>query len=378
MAPRRPGSAPNTTARSSTWPSRGRVRALIALALSTPYIALAITAYGRGFADSANTVLDRRSHLIHWGSSDLSFVGHVYPPLPTAIASLLPNAMALGIVGAIAAGGMLEAIGHRLGARGYPVWATMILLAALGASPSFALTATTDLASFMALMFLALALDGFMRFVFMGQTHGGFQAGLAIGIAGLCDPTAVIFAVGFALAAPLIAHQRYRAERHAGRATAAVLLFPTIAGIASWIFLCWRFTSSPLGWLRAIAPALWGDGGTVGALSTALSQSTKPLLLTPMFVLAVVLLAGRRRLLPALGICLPLVCIVVAKWIGLVFSGLSIAVVLGIVGIVSLPARPGRRVLVVIVSVAALGIAAKWAYPPTPAVRAWEHALGVR
>ncbi len=227
-------------------------------------------------------------------------------------------------------------------------------------------------------MFLVLALDGFMRFVFLGQTHGGFQAGLAIGVAGLCDPTAVIFAIGFTVAAPLIAHHRYRAERHAGRATAAVLLFPTVAGIAGWIFLCWRFTSSPLGWLREVAPALWGNGGSVAALTTALTQTAKPLALTPIFVLALILLSARRRFLPALGIGLPLVCIVIAKWIGLVFAGLSIAVVLGIVGIVSLPSRPSRRTLAVILTVAALGITAKWVYPPSPAVLAWEHALRVR
>ena len=211
---------------------------------------------------------------------------------------------------------------------------------ALGASPSFALTATTNLAAFMALLFLALALDGFLRFVFLGQTHGGFQAGLTIGIAGLCDPTAVIFAIGFAAAAPLIARSRYRGQRHAGRATAAVLLFPTLAGIAGWIFLCWRFTGSPLGWLRTAAPGLWSDGGSFHALSTALTQSFKPVLLTPIFVLAVVLLLVARRPLQAAGICLPLVAVILAKWVGLSFSGLSIAVVVGIVGVVSLPAAP--------------------------------------
>ena len=177
---------PSTTTRSSTWPSRGRIRALLAVTLSVPYLVLATIADHRGFTDGANAVLYRRSQLLHWGSSDLSFIGHVYPPLPTAIASLLPSATALSIVGGLAAGGMLEALGHRLGRLGYPIWTVAILIAALGACPAFALTATTDLAAFMALMFLALALDGFLRFVFLGQHRlQAFEAGLAMGIAGL-------------------------------------------------------------------------------------------------------------------------------------------------------------------------------------------------
>ena len=76
-----------------------------------------------------------------------------------------------------------------------------------------------------------------------------------------------------------------------------------------------------------------------------------------------------------MGICLPLVSIVIGKWLGLAFSGLSIAVVLGIVGIASLPTRPSRRIVWVISAVAVLSIAANWAYPPSAAVLNWEHAL---
>ena len=65
----------------------------------------------------------------------------------------------------------------------------------------------------------------------------------------------------------------------------------------------------------------------------------------------------------------------IGKWVGLTFSGLSIAVVVGIVGVVSLPTRPRRRVLGVISAVAVLGVVAKWTYPPSAAVLTWEHAL---
>jgi hypothetical protein len=298
----------------------------------------------------------------------------VYPPLPTAVASLLPNAMALGILGALAAGGMVEAIAARLATHGYSLPAVLTLLVAFGGSPSFAFTATTDLAAFMALTFLVLSLDGFMRFVFRGQTHGGFQAGLAIGAAGLCTPAAVVCAVGFAAAAPLVARHRYRGER-AASATAAVLLFPTVAGVLSWIFLCWRFTGSPFGWLREAAPMLWSGAGSVHQLRAALSGVGLPLLMTPIFITAVVILIARRRLVAAMGIFLPMACVVVALWIGLPFPRTSVAVVLGVVGLVSLPSRPPKRLLAIIVAVAVAGVAAKWGYAASGTVRAWEHAL---
>jgi hypothetical protein len=360
----------------SAWPTDWRWRGLIALAFALPYVVIAVRVYGSGYRDTANTTLDQQSALIHWGSSDLSFLPHVYPPLPTAVAALLPNAMALGIVGALAAGGMLQTLTARLVQHGYPVPAALLLAVALAGSPSFALTATTDLASFMGLAFLVFSLDGFIRFVFRGQTHGGFQAGLAIGAAGLCIPSATICALGFAAAAPLLARHRYRGQK-AGRATACVLLFPTVAGILGWIFLCWRFAGSPLGWLRQAAPGLWGGAGSLDHLHTALTTVGLPLLLTPVFLTAVVLLALRRRALQALGICLPLACIIVALWLGLPFPATAVAVILGVVGLVALPVRPSRRLLTIILLIALAGLAAKWTYPASTALQNWEHALRI-
>ena len=136
------------------------------------------------------------------------------------------------------------------------------------------------------MLFLALALDGFLRFVFLGQTHGGFQAGLTIGIAGLCDPTAVIFAFGFAAAAPLIAPQslpRATARRTRNRGRAVVSDRRRNRRVDISVLALHR--QSALGWLRTAAPGLWSDGGTWGSLSTALTQSVKPVLLTPIFLL---------------------------------------------------------------------------------------------
>jgi hypothetical protein len=358
------------------WPVGWRLRGLIRLAFSVPYIGLAIAAYRHGYSDSANAALERRSVLIHWGSSNLSFVGHVYPPLPLAVAALSPNAVTMAVIGALAAGSIIEILASRLASRGYPLWAVLVLVAMFGASPSFARTATSDLSAFMALSFLALALAGFIRFAYRGETHGGFQAGLAIGLAGLCDPAAVVFAIGFAVAAPLIAHQRFRSERAAGRATAAVLLFPTAAGISGWIFLCWRFSGSPLGWLRSAAPDLWHEPTALAHIGHSLHEVLLPMWLTPVYLLAVLIPLAQRRARVAAGVAMPLVFILIATVIGVPLQPASIAVVLGVAGLTSLPNRPSRTLLTIILVVAGAGLAAKWGYPAGAQLQAWERAVG--
>lgn len=361
----------HAAARTTAWPVRPAWRWLVRLLFATPLAVLAARVYGHGFGDSANALLAHRADAIRWGSGDLSFVGHVYPPLPTVIAAILPSGTALGIAGAVGAGTMLEVVGARLARSGYPLWAVLVVVACFGASPGFALTATTNLAAFLALTFVALALEGFLRFAFHGYTHAGFTAGLMIGLATLCDPIAIVFAVGFAIAAPLIAGHRFSGSPAAGRATAAVLLFPTAAGLAGWTFLCWRFADGPFQWLHAVAPAIWTRRG----IGSALQQSMTPVALTPVYLLAIVLLLARRHLVAALGICVPLACVAAGVAIGLPCPPATVAVVLGVVGLTSLPRRPRALMVGVVVAVAVAGLAAKWAYPASPALQTWLHAL---
>jgi hypothetical protein len=367
LASTRAGTVPAAT----RWPVESAARWVLRLVFAVPYVVLAVLAYSHEFADSSNANLVERGNAIDWGSANLSFISQIYPPLPTVVAALVPSALALGMIGALGAGTILEVVGCRLARRGYPLWAILILVAALGASPGFALTATSDLASLMTLTLLALALDSFVRFAFRGFTHAGFLAGLAVGLAALCSPVAVLCAIGFAIAAPLIASHRFRDQPSAGNASAAVLLFPTFAGLAGWTFICWRFRDDPLVWLRTSAPGIWDRQDVVSNLEHTLL----PVMLAPIFVLAVVLLIVRGHMLSAIGICIPLLAVSAAVYLGLPFAPAATAVILGVIGLVSLPARPGRGLLAVILVVALCGLAAKWAYPASAVLNGWEHAV---
>jgi hypothetical protein len=367
--------APNGSAARRSWPARRASRNGLRLAIAAPYVALAFKAHAGGFSDDANATLRAHAGTIHWGSSDLSFLGKLYPPLPTGVAALLPSTIALAVLGALGAGVIIEALGARLRDRGMSWPALLALLFTFGASPAFALTATTDLRAFMALTFLALALEGFLRFAFAGHTHGGFQAGLAIGLAALCDPTAIVCAFGFALAAPLVARARFRHEQAAGRATAAVLLFPTVAGLLGWTFLCRRFDGTAFGWLHDAAPDLGFGHGVLTQLGDVTRALGRPLLFSPVFMLAVLLLVLRRRYLMAIGTAMPLGCVWLAGFVGMQFKPLWTPVLLGIVGVVALPRRPGRTMTTIIVLVAGTGLALKWSLVSSSAVLAWQHAL---
>lgn len=350
-------------------------RWLLRAAFAAPLVLVAALAAAHGFRDGANTALVAHARAIRWGARDLSFVRSVYPPVPSVIARLVPNAGALGIVGALAGGVFLEAVHHRLRCVGMPRATALVLVATLAVSPGFALTATADLATFLALTLIALALDGFARFVHHGNTHGGFRAGLALGLAGLCHPGAIVVAVGFAAAAPLIAHYRYRGRRAAGRATAGVLLFPTVAGLLSWTFLCWRFAHSPLVWLHSSAPALFRIDGIGSVASHAVSGMAKPMMLTPVFSAVLVIAMVYDGALSALGLLVPVVASMVALGLGIGFSGGALAALLGVLALGSLSRRLTPAVTGVLIAIGVVGLAMKWTVASSPLLHTWEHAL---
>lgn len=311
-----------------------------------------------------------------WGSSDLSFVSHIYPPLPVLVAEVLRSSLALGIAGAVLGGTILEVVGRRLYRLHFPLPVVCLLVATLGASPSFAQTTTTDLRSLLTLALLATAIEGFLRFVLRGRTHAGFTAGMAIGLAGLCDPFALVCAVGFGLAAPVVALHRFRGRRAAVRATVSVLLFPTVAGIAAWCFLTWRFTGNGVAWLHDAAPNLWFGHGVGTQLTQALHAVWSPLWHTPLYLLALALLLWRRTWLTAITAVLPLAVVVVALWLGFPVPPTAVALLLGIMALVALPPRPTRTMLVLVCAVALAGMALKWGTGASGPVLAWEHSLG--
>lgn len=279
----------------------------------------------------------------------------MYPPIPIALASLLPGgAAALAVVGALVAGTILHALWERLHLRESPAWLTFALLVTFGSTPAFAYLATEDLTGFIGLGLFAIAVTGFLRFATQGDTEGGFLCGLALGVAVACDPVALVYAVCIGAAAAPVAWGRYRGSTGAARASALVIAFPALAAVAGWSFLQWRFTGSASAWIRDLPGAFEFPDGVAGGLADALRRVGVGLLLSPLFVVTQALLV-RRRIEALLVAALPVVGLVVSLWLGLRAAAGHAVVLLGMLAVLSIPRRPPPRLAALLGLVAVAG-----------------------
>jgi hypothetical protein len=326
----------------------------------------------------ANARLEQSGALIDWGSRDLgAFLGEMYPPIPVAIASLLPGgAAALGFVGALFAGIVLHTLWERLRVREVRGWLIGVLLATFAASPPFGFIATQDLSGFLGLALFAVALTEFLRFAAEGDTEAGFKCGLNLGLAVACDPAAIIYAACLGVAAAPVALSRYRGEKHSARAAALVIAFPALAAIACWTFLVWVFTGSGRVWLTSIPGVFEFAGGAWDSLVDAMRRTWFALLASPLFILTQALLI-RRRAEAVFVALLPLVGTTLGLWFGLRVANGATTVLLGIVALASVPRRPSLVVSTVLAACAVAGFALvslRIALPSGP-VREWLEAI---
>jgi hypothetical protein len=114
---------------------------------------------------------------------------------------------------------------------------TACLLLPLFAVPAVAYAASQSVAGIALLSLLAIALHGFVRFTVSRDTEAGFITGLALAAAFTVDPIAIFYALALGTATWFIAHERFGTERFGARATVAVIVFPTVFAVLSWMFL---------------------------------------------------------------------------------------------------------------------------------------------
>ena len=316
--------------------------------MALPYALAAYLTRGRSHR-WPNAVVDHRAAAIHWGSKNLEFISIVYPPLPTGIAAVLPGGpLVLAFAGAVAAGLVLQTLWHRLSALGLPWWASAAVLAGTGATPVFAVTAVSDLGRLVCVSLLVVAIAGLLRFAVRGEPGGGFQAGLALGVAAACDLATAVYAVAVGAATPLIARHRYRGARNSVPAAALVVLFPTVVCLGGWAFLEWRYT-------RTVFHTVVAHPHPAAVVVAALAVAA-----TPVYWLSAALQL-RRRSMAGLVLALPLVGLVVNALVGLADAGSAAdRVVLTLVGAVALPARPSRRLALLIAAAAVAQAAIGW------------------
>jgi len=273
---------------------------------------------------------------------------------------VLPDAaVTLACLGALCAGVVLGLAAERLRQLRLPWWTAVPVLLSLGATPLFWLTATRDLAGFAGLALLASAIAGVLRFTFNGETQGGFRAGLALGAAAAFDLAALGYSVVLGLVASLVARLRHRGVPHLTHAVTLVVLFPTAASIAGWLFLEWRFTGSVFytgpqqGRLFAFA-----DGVPTAALD-AVVGTVVAAALTPLLLIAFAVLI-RTRPARAVLLALPVAGLALSTFVGLWSAQGRDQVILALVAAMALPARPGRRLAVVVAAAALCQLALCW------------------
>ncbi|MEO5898534.1 MAG: hypothetical protein ABIR68_00220 [Ilumatobacteraceae bacterium] len=365
---------PDRRADTRHWPQTASARWAVRVALSVPYLGLAAFLTAQQLTSEVNTRLEASGHLIQWGSRDLgSFIGVMYPPGPIAIASVLPGgAVALSWVGALLAGVVLHAVWERLLVRGVSGWLIAVLVVCFAATPAFAFLATEDLSGFLGLALFAVALTAFLRFAAEGDTEGGFVCGLSLGLAIACDPAALIYALCLAGAAAPVALHRYRGQRHSAQASALVIAFPAVSALAGWTFLQWLFTGSPLGWLTHDPNVFAFRSGVLGDLAATGRTMAIGVLVSPLFVISQVLLIKRRREAMLVAV-LPLVGSGLALWLGLRVASGHTVVLLGLIALVSVPARPSRATSIVLAAsaIATLGLVIGWVVASNGLLHVW-------
>ncbi len=236
--------APRT--RTDAFPRSPVSRWMLRLALSAPLILLAFLLELVPYPETApNAGLLVDVAAIDWTRGDAEWLALLYPHTSILIAASNPfGRLGLSIVGAIAAGFLLQKVAEIIAQRSIPRSTGIILIIALAANPLFAYFALENLPGFLAMTFFGLALADLVRFVNWGNTESGFRAGILLMVAALSDPSGIVYALVAVLASPFLRHGRASAPGLKA-ANMLVIAFPTLGAFATIAFLNLLFFGTP-------------------------------------------------------------------------------------------------------------------------------------
>lgn len=358
------------------WPSTLGRRTLLRVGLCVPYVALAIWLDLHGIRSAENAQLEQAAEGLGTPIT-VGAISHAFPPMPLAIARVLPGgAPGLGVVGALCAGGILQLALERLVRAEVPHWLAAVLLVGVGGAPVFWFNAVGDLVGFLGVALFAVAAAGMLDFLYLGRTSAGYAAGLSLALAVLCDPAALVYAGSILLAVPFLAWERFRHEPGSVRSTIAVIAFPSLAVLGAWAFLEWRFTGTVRHPLTLAPQAFTFPLGVAGGFMRAASHVGWQLMAAPVFAVTAVLLLFRRPVafLALVGVPLDLV---VSAWLGLHPSTEQGLVLLGLVGLLAVERRPGSLVSAVLTIETVAGLACSLVLTDTAGTGRLLHVLGL-
>jgi hypothetical protein len=359
--PRRltPG-APRT--RLESFPRDPLPRWLYRLALSVPYVIVAlILEWTAGKpADTPNQQLLARVASIDWSRADPEWIGQIYPPLSTLLATIIPGGrLGLSIAGALIAGVFLQKLVEIMMQRRFPISTVVILTLAISANPLFAYTALENFAAFLGLAFFGIAAPGLVRFVAWRNTRSGFRAGMLLMFAALADLSGLVYVLTAAVAAPFLRLAR-AGQRGARAANVLVIIYPTVAALAAIVFLTWIFTGDPLNTFgRGILDGSDERFGSLGPLFTTINGW---LLAAPVISAWAVALIVRR---PGSIIVSTLVFVAVlgSFVVGLIPPGSAgnTFILMTVMAIALIPTAKSVATTILVDAVAVLQIAIAWA-----------------
>lgn len=358
------------------WPTTLGRRSLLRAGLSVPYVALAIWLDLHGIRSAENARLEHAAEGL--GSPiTVGAMAHAFPPVPLAIARVLPGgAAALGIVGALCAGGILQLAWERLVRAQVPHWLVAVLLVGVGGAPVFWFNAVDNLVGFLGVALFAVAAAGMLDFLYLGRTSGGYAAGLSLALAVLCDPAALVYVGSILVAVPFLAWERFRNEPSSIRSAIAVIAFPSVAVLGAWAFLEWRFTGTVHHPLTLAPRAFTFPLGVTGGFLRAASHVGWQLLAAPIFAVTAVLLLFRRPVAFLALVAVPL-DLVVTVWLGLHPSTEQGLVLLDLVGLLAVERRPGSLVSAVLAIETVAGLACALVLTDAAGTGQLLHVLGL-
>jgi hypothetical protein len=189
---------------------------------------------------------------LHADPGKLAAIGFVWPPLMTlvilpftAVGAMGTSLLALPLMTASFAAGLLVVLNRTYRLLGLPPIARYALLAALGGNPFFARYATNGMGEMVSLFFLVAAVHFFLAWVRSDEDHLLAPCGLSIAFAGLTRYEIVAYALVMGAFVFVILRTRGANGR---RMEGSLLLYalPVMYCVGLWIFFNWLITGNGL------------------------------------------------------------------------------------------------------------------------------------
>lgn len=353
--------APRT--RLDAFPRDPLLRWSLRLGLAVPYLLVAwfSTATNASAAlMTPNQQLLERVATIPWDRADPEWIGLIFPPITTLVASIIPGGRAgLAVIGALIAGIFLQKLIEIMVQRRFAVSTIVILTLAIAANPLFAYTALENTAAFLGLAFFGLAASDIVRFVAWGNTRSGFRAGMLLMLATLSDLSGLVYVLTSALAAPFL--RLARADQKGARgANVLVIIYPTVSALAAIFFISYVFTGNVL---SSSGRAIIEDSPErFAALGTLFTTPGGWLLVAPVLSAWLIALIVRR---PGAIVVSTLVFVAVlgSFVVGLLPPGSAgnTFILMAVMAIALIPTAKDRGTAIMVDIIAVLQIAIAWA-----------------